>query len=140
MTSDWILYGRSIDLFDLILVDRSCYKTNSMSLYTCLLCCIICVKLFMLHNKLATSNLLVASCIIFITKNWSKSFQIPAFNLMFSLYQFKLFSCDIKIEKKISIDWYIEHIFSSFIVFNMNDMIDRSLDVDRSLYTYDQSI
>ena len=62
------------------------------------------LKKIMQHDKLATSSLLVASCFIFITKNLSKSFQISAFNLIFSLYQFKLFSCDIKIKKKISID------------------------------------
>ena len=84
------------------------FKENQLGILFCLviLCCIICFKPLMRHNKLATSNFLVASCIIFITNNWSKSFQISAFNLIFSNYLFLLY----KNGEKISIDWYIiEH-------------------------------
>ena len=78
-------YGTNKDVTISFLVDRSfrSYTARSIDqsidhairqmvcryISICILWCIICFKQLMQHNKLATSNLLVASYIIFITKN-----------------------------------------------------------------------
>ena len=95
-------------------IDRSCFKTNIMSL-----CVYVCMCSHMLlkatnatqltsHKKIACGQFIVSMCEFIYyttyihTNNRTKSFQISnfSFQFYFSLNQFKLFLCGIKKEDK----------------------------------------